>query len=119
MTTNHYHQTILGFEFNHKKLHGLEGFPVEALQIQRREEIEKDISEILENLLDNVANTVTSTTFNVDGLPLKDWLKKKDKDKKSENDDDWQLFKDFVKSSMADKAEYDLYARYLQLTYLL
>ena len=50
---------------------------------------------------------------------MKDWLKKKDKDKKSENDDDWQLFKDFVKSSMADKAEYDLYERYQQVTYLL
>ena len=89
--------------------------------IQRREEIEKAISEILENLLDNVANTVPSTIFNVDGLPLKDWLKSKDedKDKKSENDDDWQLFKDFVKSSMADKAEYDLYERYQQVTYLL
>ena len=89
--------------------------------LQRREEIEKAISENLESLLDNVANTVTSTTFNVDGLSLKDWLKRKDKDKdkKSENDDDWQLFKDFVKSSIADKAEYDLYARYQQLTYLL
>ena len=92
---------------------------MEALQRREEKEIEKAISEILENLLDNVANTVTSTTFNVDGLPLKDWLKKKDKDKKSENDDDWQLFKDFVKSSMADKAEYDLYERYQQVTYLL
>ena len=94
---------------------------MEALQRREEKEIEKAISEVLENLLDNVANTVPSTIFNVDGLPLKDWLKRKDKDKdkKSESHDDWQLFKDFVKSSIADKAEYDLYARYLQLTYLL
>ena len=94
---------------------------MEALQRREEKEIEKAISEILENLLDNVANTVPSTIFNVDGLPLKDWLKSKDedKDKKSENDDDWQLFQNFLKSSMADKAEYDLYERYQQVTYLL